>query len=602
MIDPICRPFPKCYLISKFLTSFLWDAPISVGSHIICVVLLLGFSFLAGLATIAAPCVWPVLPVVLSSSVKGGRLRPLGVVSGIVTSFAFFTLSLSYLVRVFEINPNTFRYIAVVILLILGTSFVIPKLSYFFEVAVSRLTASFGSELSLSGGSVGGFVTGLALGVVWTPCAGPILAAIATLAGTGQVNGIVVAMTVAYSVGAGMPLLVLAVGGQRILTKTKALSPITPVLQKVFGIIIVLTAVAIYFGYDKVLSAKLLDVFPALVSFSTRLESSAVVSQELNNLTGQKSSLPNSGKASELLGATNWINSPPLTLKSLRGKVVLVDFWTYTCINCIRTLPYLVAWYDKYHSSGLEIIGVHTPEFEFEKDTSNVQSAVAQFGIKYPVAQDNSYTIWNNFHNQYWPAEYLIDTNGNIRKTDFGEGNYDEMEKAIQALLSEAGRKADSGTVGVVDQTPRGQMNFETYLGSDRSEFYYPDGTTPAGERTFVMADTLPQGAFGLGGDWTVTTDHLISGTSATLRLNFQAGKVYLVMRPPTGGIGKVKVLIDGKELTGSDSGKDVIGGEITVDSDRLYTIFDHRSGVLNHLLELQFETLGTQSFVFTFG
>lgn len=565
--------------------------------------LLLGFSFLAGLATILAPCVWPILPVVLSSSAKEGRFRPLGVASGIVISFAFLTLTLSYLVRALGVDPNIFRYVAVIVLLALGASLIIPQLSAVLESAISRLTATFSSRLRLNSGLFSGLLTGLSLGVVWTPCAGPILGAIATLAGTGQVSATVTLMTMAYSIGAGVPLFVLALGGQALLSKTKFLSPYTIYLQKIFGVIIILTALAILSGYDKIISSRLLDAFPTLSTFSTSFETNQLVKNELNNLQNEKSSLNNSGSAPEFTGITHWINSPSLTLSNLHGKVVLVDFWTYTCINCLRTLPHLTAWYDKYKDSGLVIIGVHTPEFTFEKNTSNVQNALNQFNIKYPIAQDNDYATWNAYHNQYWPAEYLIDRNGIIRKEDFGEGKYDEMEQAIRNLIAAAGNKAPVGETNIADQTPTEQTNAETYLGSERSEYYYPSSTTPSGNnQNFALSSNLPLGAFSLGGRWNVLNDHLETVSNSTLRLKFHASKVYIVIRPPANAPGKVKVLIDGQVLTGLDTGVDVKNGEINVDRDRLYTIFDHQGSAVTHTLELQFENPSTQPFVFTFG
>jgi cytochrome c biogenesis protein CcdA/thiol-disulfide isomerase/thioredoxin len=567
------------------------------------VFLLLGFSFMAGLATVLAPCVWPILPVVLSSSAKEGKLRPFGVALGIIVSFASLTLALSYLVRAFGIDPNIFRNIAVVVLFILGMSFIIPRITALIEVGVSRLTSSFSSKLTSSSGLAGGLMTGLSLGVVWTPCAGPILATIATLAGTGQVNAIVVAMTVAYSIGAGIPLFVLASSGQRIISHTPALSRFTPLLQKIFGILIILTAIAIYFGYDKVLSSKLLDAFPSLSSFSNSFETNQAVTGELNNLQGKDSSLSENSKAPDFVGVSSWINSKPLSISSLHGKVVLVDFWTYTCINCIRTLSHLANWYGQYQSSGLVIVGVHTPEFEFEKDPSNVSNAIKQFGIKYPVAQDNDYATWNAYHNQYWPAEYLIDTNGNLRKTHFGEGDYNEMESSIRELLKETGHNFSANIANIPDQTPTDQISQETYLGSLRSEFYYPYHSPPGGNNaSFSLSNNVPLGEFSLGGVWNVKEDYLEAVSGSILNLNFQARKVYLVMRPPAGRIGTVKVILDGKNLTGSEAGVDVKNGQVTVDSDRLYNLFDHSGSAVNHTLELQFQTPGIQPFVFTFG
>ena len=556
-------------------------------------ILLLGFSFLAGLATILAPCVWPILPIVLSSSIGQGRARPLGISLGVVVSFAIFTLAISYLVKAFHFDPNIFRLFAVVVIAFLGFSMIIPALSRVTESLIGRLSGVFGSSSGQSSGFLGGFVTGLSLGIVWSPCAGPILAAIAALAATNQVSSGVVLITLAYSIGAGVPLLLFAYGGQQFIQRARGISPFTGRIQQGFGVLMILAALAIFTNLDKTLSIKLLEMFPGLGIASNSFENNQIVADQLAALKGQSSSnLPNMGQAPEFVGITKWLNpETPLTINSLKGKVVLVDFWTYTCINCLRTLPHVTAWYDRYKDQGLVVVGVHTPEFEFEKNTDNVLGAIKQFNIHYPVAQDNNYSTWSAYSNQYWPAEYLIDAKGNIRRTHFGEGQYDEMEKAIQDLLKEAGQTVAGGTVNLPDMTPKGDMSSETYLGSSRMDFLYPQGKLGNGTQTLTLANNIPESSFSLGGSWTISDFQAVTGKDATLEYNFNADKVFLVMRPTATGPAQVRVSLDGK-----------VTDTITVDADKLYTLVDLKGNKGVHLLHLDFLTPGTQVFAFTFG
>ncbi len=416
-------------------------------------ILLLGFAFLAGLVTILAPCIWPILPIVLSSSVAGkGHQRPLGITLGIMASFGFFTLAISYLVNIFHFDPNGLRLVAVVIIGFLGLTMIIPALSSLIELYISRLSGLFGQKTGEGNGFGVGFITGLSLGIVWSPCAGPILAAIATLAATGKVTLNVIMITFAYVLGIGIPLFLFAYGGQHIVRRTRSLSAHLGRIQQLFGVIMLLTAVAIQTNYDKVVETKLLELFPVFSTTLNTFESNNAISAQLDLLKGkdhseimnvsQKDSLLNADKAApDFVGITKWLNTDSaLTIQSLRGKVVLVDFWTYTCINCIRTLPHITSWYEKYKDKGFVVVGVHTPEFQFEHNTENVLDATKMYGIHYPVAQDNDYATWNNYKNEYWPAEYLIDAQGRIRRTHFGEGEYDQMEMAIRELLQENGK------------------------------------------------------------------------------------------------------------------------------------------------------------------
>ncbi|MFI5265411.1 MAG: cytochrome c biogenesis protein/redoxin, partial [Candidatus Levyibacteriota bacterium] len=372
------------------------------------------FAFISGLVTIFAPCIWPILPIILSASATGGHRKPLGITLGVVISFGFLTLFLSYILRIIPIDANILRLFAAFIIGILGLTLIVPILSRLLEGSVSRLSGKLQIGGSTSTGFFSGFVVGLALGVVWAPCAGPIFATIAALAATQKVNLDVILVTTFYVIGIGIPLFLFAALGRQIFTKSKALSRYTGRIQQVFGIIMILTAILIATNYDTVIEARLLDFVPSYSTFLNQLEGNSAVKTGLDSLKG-KNSIPTNTQdtsglfntdvpAADFLGITQWLNPEKnISIKDLRGKVVLVDFWTYTCINCIRTLPYVTSWYDKYHTLGFTVIGIHTPEFEFEKNTQNVQSAIKQFNIHYPVGQDNNYATWNNYNNQYWP-------------------------------------------------------------------------------------------------------------------------------------------------------------------------------------------------------
>ncbi len=583
-------------------------------------ILLLLFSFVSGIATIAAPCIWPILPIILSSSVLGtDHKRPLGITLGIMLSFGFFTLVISALVKFLHINPDILRLFAVIVIATLGVAMIFPSFNTFIEVLVSKLTGIWigngrPSEDAKKSGFFPGFVTGISLGIVWSPCAGPILAAIATLASTGMVTYDLVAITIAYVAGIGVPLFLFAYGGQKLASKARFISRHGLRIQQIFGVITILTALAIYTNYDKVIQVKLLGYFPSYTNLITNLESNSAVSKQLQILKGDKnttpkfqmnnsSSLLNLGQAPEFAGISNWLNTQnPLTLESLRGKVILVDFWTYTCINCIRTLPHVTSWYEKYKDQGFVVIGIHTPEFEFEKNTQNVQNAISQYNIHYPVAQDNNYSTWNAYNNQYWPAKYLIDAKGNVRRTHFGEGEYDKTEAAIQILLKEAGNKVSEDMIDMVDQTPKTRLSPETYLGADRMQYFYPGGNTGQVTKSFNLSQNIPQNSFSLGGNWTIGQKQAISGKNAVLEYNFEANKVFLVLRPGESKKASIKVYIDGKLVDEKSAGNDAKEGIVTIDTDRLYNLINLKGNPGKHLLKLEFQNDGIEAYAFTFG
>lgn len=578
--------------------------------------ILLFFAFISGLVTILAPCIWPLLPIILSSSLNGGKPKSLGITLGIMVSFSVFILSISYLVKLFGLDPNIIRLFAVIVLVIMGLSMIVPTISRVLEGILSRLSGRFGQSFQKRSGFGGGFITGCSLGIVWTPCTGPILATIATLAATTNLNTGIILVTIVYVIGLGIPLFFFSYGGGRLIAKTRFVSGFTGRIQQVFGVVLLLTALAIYTNYDKVLQVKLLDSFPSYTQFLIGLESNPAVKKQLDILKENKektdemigkpfdmtdsNGLPNLGKAPDLAGINNWLNSKPLTISELRGKVVLIDFWTYTCINCIRTLPHVTGWYNKYKDQGFVVVGVHTPEFEFEKDTKNVENAIKQYKINYPIAQDNDYATWNAYSNQYWPAKYLIDANGIVRYIHFGEGKYEETEKIIQDLLREAGKNINSSLQEMDDQTPKNQNSPETYLGSKRMQYLVPNGKIETGSYRFTLSKNISINYFSLGGEWDVMSEYSSSRKGSVLEHNFQASKVFLVMKPADRKSKQIKVYLDGKLVT-NGSGRDVINGIVTVDSDKLYELIDLKSPE-NHTLRLEFQDAGTEVFAFTFG
>jgi len=531
----------------------------------------------------------------------GGHKRPLGIILGFILSFTFFTLFLTTLVKLLGIPVDTLRNLAVLILFGFGLSLMIPQIQAVSERLFSKL-GQFAPQ-TRGQGFGGGLVIGAGLGLIWTPCVGPILASIITLAATSRVTLEAVLITLAYATGTAIPLLLITFSGRQLLTRQPWLVKNSSRLQKIFGLVMLLTALAIYFNVDRTFQTWILQKFPSYGTGLTSLENNAQIQPELAKLK-QKSPMFNFlksdlGAAPDFAGGGKWFNSQPLTITQLRGKVVLVDFWTYTCINCIRTLPYLKSWYEKYQDKGLVIVGVHTPEFEFEKKAENVSRAITDFGLTYPVVQDNDYQIWNAYANHYWPAKYLVDKNGQIRYSHFGEGEYDQTEEMIQQLLKETG--ADLTQMPITNPEYRIQARTpETYLGYLRvanlasSEAIQQD--LPA---AYSIPEGLPTNNFAFGGVWTIGGEYASPMPQSTLEFNFEAQNVFLVMRPRTGS-GQVKVFLDNQIVT-TQAGEDVKNGVVTVDTDRLYKLIKLNSPG-KHLLRLEFVDGNLEIYAFTFG
>lgn len=573
------------------------------------------FAFLAGVVTILSPCILPVLPVLLSSSTLGGKKRPLGIVTGFVLSFTFFTLFLSLIVRVLGVPADLLRNLAIVIVFLAGLSLVIPQLQRLIEIAFSKLSQSRTGENR--SGFWGGILIGMSLGLLWTPCVGPILAAVLSLALTGSVSGTSVIITLSYALGTAAPMLAILYGGQRVIVGIPVLSRNAGAIQRFFGLVMIVVSIAMALSLDRKFQTFVLTKFPQYGSGLTFFETNKTVEGQINrNLKPNPTESSKIGKpmfttvesdlgnAPDLIPGGEWINLPAgkksLSLKELRGKVVLVDFWTYTCINCIRTLPYLRAWNEKYSGKGLVIIGVHTPEFEFEKNINNVKKAVADFGLLYPVMQDNNYATWNAYANHYWPAKYFVDKNGKIRWSHFGEGNYDESEAMIQKLLGETGidlggERVNNPTYQIETQTP------ESYLGYGRIAYLVsPEEVKPNTLVQFTAPKGLSKNTFSFEGGWTLGEERAMPTEKSTLTFNFTAKNVFLVVRT-NGGSGKARVYLDGKLIGQTEAGDDVKSSTVTVESDRLYNLVK-LPGAGNHLLKLEFLDNKLELYAFTFG
>jgi cytochrome c biogenesis protein CcdA/thiol-disulfide isomerase/thioredoxin len=600
------------------------------------------FGFVAGAATAVSPCVLPVLPVALSAGVTGGRRRPLGVVSGLALSFTFATVALVYVISALGLPDNLLRTLAIFALIGFGVCLLVPRLGDRLEARLSRLGPSggiggIGGAGAGAGGAEGassadgaanrdGFWSGLlvggGLGFVYAPCAGPILAGVITVSASQSFSTGRLAVALAYGVGSAVVLYALMLGGRRL---TGRLARRSAGFQMAMGATMVIIALLMLDNYDTRFETAIASDLPSfLVDPSNGLESSHAAQTQLAALRGRKLHhasglheadaglrLPVIRTAPEFKETQQWFNTGvgghsnrPLTLAGLRGHVVLVDFWTYTCINCIRTLPYLNAWYAKYHSKGFEIVGVHTPEFPFEHSAANVAAAIQQNGIRYPIVQDNDYGTWNAYENEYWPAEYLIDARGRVRLQDFGEGEYEAKQRAIRSLLVEAGAAGLGGAAHVHALTPsEAEVTPESYLGTERAE-RFTNGEIARGEHDYGPLATapLPLSALRYGGRWSIGAWNATAGDGAQLQLRFRARRLYLVMGGPgsPGAPRPVQVLLDGRPIAARVAGSDVRGASATVSGDRLYRLVNLPS-VQTHTLTVR-PAPGVSLYDFTFG
>ncbi|MBX9640999.1 MAG: cytochrome c biogenesis protein DipZ [Mycobacteriaceae bacterium] len=529
--------------------------------------------FLGGLVTGISPCILPVLPVIFFSganstspevpapgavavkekATRSEASRPYRVIGGLVLSFSVVTLLGSALLSALHLPQDAIRWVALAALVAIGLGLIFPRIEQLLERPFSRIPQK---QIAMRGN---GFGLGLALGVLYVPCAGPVLAAIVVAGATAQIGAGTVVLTAAFAVGAALPLLFFALAGQRISQRVSAFRRRQREIRVGAGIVTILLAVALVFDLPAVLQRAIPDYTASLqdkVGGSKQVQEKlgGIVTDQnvaLSNCTQGGAKLENCGPAPDLRGITNWLNTPgnqPLTLKSLRGKVVLIDFWAYSCINCQRAIPHVVGWYQAYKDAGLEVIGVHTPEYAFEKVPENVVKGAADLGIKYPVALDNNYSTWTNYRNRYWPAEYLIDANGTVRHLKFGEGGYDDTEQLIRQLLADAEPGVRlPGPVGAPDLTPKAITTAETYFAVGKAVNYGGGGEYDEGAQTFRYPPNLAADSFALSGLWALDYQGATAiGDDSAIKLNYHAKDIYAVV----GGTGILTVTRDGKTTT----------------------------------------------------
>jgi cytochrome c biogenesis protein CcdA/thiol-disulfide isomerase/thioredoxin len=523
------------------------------------------------------------------------QARPVSVVAGLVISFSLVILTGSEIISAFDLPQQFLRDAGVALLVAVGLSFLFPPLSVFLERPFARMTTG-----RQPNGNAGGFVLGLGLGLLFVPCAGPILAAITVAGATDRIGWTSVFLTVAFAIGAAVPLLAVAIAGGQLTQRVGLLRTQAVRVRQISGVIILVMALTI--GLNT-FSGLQRDVPGYTSALQNKIEGGRTVRQELNglhasdasqtslaNCNPMATSLINCGSAPNFTGITAWLNTPggkPLSLSKLRGKVVLVDFWTYSCINCQRTLPHVESWYKDYARDGLVVVGVHTPEFAFEHVVSNVRSEATSLGVKYPVAVDDGYKTWNAYSNEYWPAEYLIDARGDIRHISFGEGGYSDTEQLIRQLLSDAHPSTVlPPATDVPNKTPTGNQNPETYVGYEEEQYIENANLVQNVPTVYQFPAADPLGALALSGTWTEGAQQATAGRSAEMELGFISNDVYLVL----GGSGTVGVSVDGTHTKTVD-----VSG-----IPKLYTLV--QSGASSsRTLRLTFSP-GVQAYDFTFG
>lgn len=569
-------------------------------------------SYLGGVLTILSPCILPVLPFVFARADQPFLRSGLPLLLGMAVTFAG-VAALAALGGGWAVQANSYgRSVALVVLALFGLLLLFPALSDRLTrplVALgARLSQSVRSGQGKGSGFAASLLLGVATGLLWAPCAGPVLGLVLTGAALQQASGQgtsaqTALLLLTYALGAATSLaLALLVGGKVFATMKRSLG-VGEHIRRVLGVLVLGGVVAIAMGVDTGLLTRL------SLSGTNRIEQS-LLDRFRGGAAKSGGALAVEGQFPSLAGGTLWLNSPPLTPEQLRGKVVLIDFWTYSCINCLRSLPYVKAWAAKYQDQGLVVIGVHSPEFAFEKVPANVRQAVKDLGVTYPVVLDNDLAIWRAFNNEYWPAHYLIDGQGRIRYHSFGEGDYDTTEKAIRQVLLENGHRvtgmAEVSARGITAAADMGEVaSPETYVGYGRAEHFASAGGF-AGD---VAHDyTLPHLAtlndWGLAGRWTVGEEHAtLQAPGGTIAFRFHARDLNLVLRPGVDGHPvRFRVTIDGK-APGKDHGVDTDDhGMGVVSAQRLYQLVRQRGAIGDHTFAIEFLDAGVQAFAFTFG
>ena len=566
-------------------------------------------AYLGGVLTIVSPCILPVLPFVFA---RGGRpflTGTLPLLGGMVVMFAV-VASLAAVGGGWAVSANQYGRIAAMVLLAL---FAFTLLSRTLADRLTRPLVALGNRLSndadAEGGAGASFLLGIATGLLWAPCAGPILGLVLTGAAISGASVETTFLLLAYALGAATSLALALLVGGRIFQAMKQSLGAGEWVRRALGVLVLAGVAAIAFGFDTGFLARL------SLANTTRFEQGLIdmlhPTERAKPVAVAGSALPVEGVFPELNGATGWLNTPPLTRDGLSGKVVLVDFWTYSCINCLRALPYIRAWAEKYKDHGLVVLGVHAPEFAFEKDPANVKKAVESLGVTYPVALDNNLKIWQAFNNQYWPAHYFIDAQGRIRHHHFGEGDYDQSEKVIQELLAEAGRGAVPG--GFVDPRAAGAQapadmaaiqSPETYVGYGRGDNFVSGPISYDKSATYTAPQFLALNKWGLGGRWTIGEEKSsLDQAGGRIVFRFHARDLHLVLGPgPDGKPVRFRVTLDGKP-PGPAHGVDTdAAGYGNITDQRLYQLIRQPDPVTDRTFQIEFLDQGAQAFAYTFG
>lgn len=565
--------------------------------------LLLG-AFVAGMLTVLAPCVLPLLPIIIGGSISGGKKdprRPFIIAASLAISLIVFTLLLKATTLLINIPPNAINYVSGSVIIVLGIVTLFPLL---YEKVITTLGIQARSQRLLGKGTqnksslVGPIITGAALGPVFSSCS-PVYAYILATILPGSFAE-AMAYIIAYVIGLSIVLLAIGLLGQRFITKIKWAANPKGWFSRVVAILFIVVGLLVFTGSARNVQTYVSENTPFdFDGLSAKLIPSSDV--ETND---EVLNVKEPYAAPKFEGLDNWINAEPMTESDLKGKVTLIDFWTYSCINCIRTQPYLRGWYDTYKGSDLQIIGMHAPEFAFEKVPANVKKAAKDAKLAYPIALDNDFTTWNNYGVSYWPSAFLVDAEGNVRRVHYGEGEYKETEQAIRALLKENNKSVpesmfvggDASVPVTEKQTP------ETYMGSKRSGGY--QGTTRlfrGQTEPFVVADDLGQNKWTLGGNWDVDSEKITARSNdAVLRFNSAAKEIYVVASSDKKQ--SVQVLLDGKPITQTGfAGQNVRDSMVQVQNAQLYKLVKYPKFTEGGVLELRVPA-GVSINVFTFG
>ncbi len=522
---------------------------------------------LGGLITGISPCILPVLPVIFLTGgaqsarfdgdpLPASRWRPFLVIAGLVTSFTLVTLVGSLALGALGLPQDIIRWVGIAVLVLIGVGLLVPRFEQILEKPFQRLARR--SEVTNKGS---GYGVGLALGAVFVPCAGPVLAAIIVAGSTGRIGLDTVVLTVSFAVGVAIPLLFFALAGRGLVERIRAFRAHERGLRIAAGIAMLALAVGLVFNVPQLLQRLVPDYTADIQRDLTdspdarrALDLGGLVTDEnkdLDKCTNGAAALESCGTAPSIMGIEQWLNTPDgaaVDLADLRGEVVLVDFWAYSCINCQRSIPHVVAWDAAYRDAGLRVIGVHSPEYAFEKDAANVAAGAKAFGITYPVGLDNDLSTWTNYRNRYWPAHYLIDADGTVRHISFGEGGYAATEKLIRELLVAADPAVTlPGETETEDATPEaGTRTRETFLGSAKDVNYGGSAPYRAGEGDFAFPSAQPADSFALDGSWRIETQYASPSADAggSIRLDFRASEVRMVLA----GEGEVRARLGGDE------------------------------------------------------